>query len=160
MKILAVDPGYERLGIAVLEKGQNGKEIYVYSDCFQTSAKIPFYERLLLLGNEIERVIQTYHPEEFSAETLFFHSNQKTAMKVSESRGAVLFQAKKLGLEIFEYTPLQIKTAITGDGRADKKQIVALIPKLISVPKPIKYDDEYDAIAVGLTHFAYRKNQF
>lgn len=158
MKVLAIDPGYERLGIAVLEKNESSrKESLLFSECFQTSAKQPFYDRLSLLGTEVERIIQEYSPSHLAIESLFFYNNQKTAMRVSESRGAVIYQAKKDELQIFEYTPLEIKQAITGDGRADKKQISLLLPKLITISKNIRYDDEFDAIAIGLTHFAYYK---
>ncbi|MBU1557738.1 crossover junction endodeoxyribonuclease RuvC [Patescibacteria group bacterium] len=154
MRIISIDPGYERVGIAVVEKKSSRKEELIYSDCFQTSSKSPITERFLLIGKEIEKVIQKYKPETMAIETLFFNSNQKTAMKVSEARGIIIYQALANGLSVFEYTPLQIKIAVTGYGRGDKKQIIAMIPHLIKVEKEIKYDDEYDAIAVGLTHSA------
>jgi len=158
MKIISIDPGYERIGIAIIEKNSDGKEELVYSDCFQTSSKSPITERFLLIGKEVERVIKKYEPKAMAIETLFFNSNQKTAMKVSEARGIIMYQALANKLEIFEYTPLQIKIAVTGYGRGDKKQVTAMIPHLIKVEKEIKYDDEYDAIAVGLTHLAcYRQ---
>lgn len=160
MKILSIDPGYERLGVAVLEKRQNTPEVLLYSDCFRTSPKLSFYDRLFLLGEEVSRLIEEFSPTALAIESLFFHTNQKTAMRVSEARGAVIFQSRKEGLEIFEYTPLEIKSAITGDGRADKKQVMLLLPKLIKISKEIHFDDEYDAIAIGLTHFAYQKNIF
>jgi crossover junction endodeoxyribonuclease RuvC len=154
MRIIAIDPGYERLGIAVIEKPQKGKEQLIYSDCFKTSAKLPFYERLVAIGNEIEKLIKEFNPTAVAVETLFFASNQKTAMQVSEARGVIVYSAKKLGLEVFEYSPLQIKMAITGDGRSDKQSIIFMIPKLVKIEKEIQHDDEYDAVAVGLTCFA------
>jgi len=90
-------------------------------------------------------------------ENLFFNSNQKTALKVSEARGIIMYQALSGGLKVFEYTPLQIKIAITGYGRGDKKQVTDMLHHLIKIDKKIKYDDEYDAIAVGLTHLASHK---
>ncbi|MCK4386796.1 MAG: crossover junction endodeoxyribonuclease RuvC [Candidatus Pacebacteria bacterium] len=155
VKIISIDPGYERVGIAVLEKetGSN-KENLLYSDCFQTSPKLPFSERLKLIGTEIEKLIEKYKPERMALELLFFNSNQKTAMGVAEARGAIKYAALKNNLEIFEYSPLQIKIAITGYGKGDKKQITAMVGRLIEINKEIKYDDEYDAIAVGLTYFA------
>lgn len=159
MRIIAIDPGYERVGIAVIEKTPKAKEQLLYSDCFKTPAKLPFYERLVLIGNEIERLIKEFSPTVIAVETLFFASNQKTAMQVSEARGVIIYTAKKLGLDVFEYSPLQIKMAITGDGRSDKRNIIFMVPKLIKIEKEIQHDDEYDAVAVGLTCFAISNNQ-
>ena len=153
MKVLSIDPGYERVGIAVLEKtsaGSGGEEL-IYSECFKTSKELPFTQRLELVGNEVERVIKQYKPEAFAIEKLFFNTNQKTATNVSEVRGALIYIALKNKLKVFEYTPLQIKVAVAGDGHGDKEQVIAMVKNLIKIEKEIKYDDEYDAIAVGLT---------
>jgi crossover junction endodeoxyribonuclease RuvC len=157
MKILAIDPGYERLGIAVLEKIPKGKEILLYSECFKTSAKIPHHERLTLIGNKIKEVIKKFEPEALATEKLFFSKNQKTALFVAEARGVILYSASSLGLEVFEYTPASIKIAVTGYGRSEKKQIIDMVKKLIVVPAGKNSDDEFDAIAIGLTHFAIHK---
>jgi len=160
MKILSIDPGYERVGVAVLERnsGGSGDEKLIYSDCFKTNKGLPFLERLQLVGKEVERVIKNYKPNAFAIEKLFFNTNQKTATMVSEVRGALVYIALKNKLKVFEYTPLQIKVAVAGDGHGDKKQIVTMIKNLIKIEKDIKYDDEYDAIAVGLTCFASERN--
>jgi crossover junction endodeoxyribonuclease RuvC len=158
MIIIAIDPGFERLGVAVLEK-KSGTETLLYSTCVQTSKTLEFAERLFLLGVEVERIIAEYSPEALAIEELFFTTNQKTVMKVAEVRGMLIYTAKKMGLGIYEYTPLQIKTAVTGYGRADKDQITAMVYRLISVPVGKKLDDEIDAIACGLTHFAYAKER-
>lgn len=156
MKIVSIDPGYERIGIAVLEKSilTKNKEVLIYSDCFLTSAKKDFPARLFMIGLEIERIIQTYQPTVLVMESLFFNSNQKTVMLVSETKGMIKYVALKNNLPVFEYTPLQIKIAVTGYGRSDKQQVIMMIKKLIFIDKKIKYDDEYDAIATGLTYFA------
>ncbi len=156
MKIVAVDPGYERLGIAVVEKGKkNSKETLLYSDCFKTSAKLPFSSRLLAIGGEIERVIKEFLPEGLAIETLFLSNNQKTAMRVAEVRGAIIYIAIQNNLKIFEYSPLNIKMATTGYGKSTKDQIIAMVPRLVeNIKKDILHDDEYDAIAVGITCLA------
>ena len=155
MKILGIDPGYERLGVAVLEKNKGDKkEKVVYSDCFKTSAKIPFVERLEFLGKEIERVIAAYQPDGLAIETLFFQNNQKTAMNVAEVRGMILYLAKCAGLTIQEFTPLQVKVAVAGHGQGDKRAVTDMVCKLVVIEKEIKHDDEYDAIAIALTGFA------
>jgi len=153
MKIIAVDPGYERLGVAILEK-ENGKEILLFSECFKTSAKLTHSERLNLIGKELGEVIKKYKPEALAIETLFFAKNQKSAMQVAEARGVIMYEGKRNNLEIFEYSPMAVKIAVTGYGKSDKIQVTEMVKKLIKITKPIKHDDEYDAIAIGLTFFA------
>jgi crossover junction endodeoxyribonuclease RuvC len=172
MKIISIDPGYERLGIAIIEKPafspkQNGSnktykaqaptEILLFSECFKTSAKLPHHERLALIGNRIREIIQKYRPEAMATEKLFFSSNQKTAMLVAEARGTILYSCSSSNLDIFEYTPNEIKIAITGYGRSEKKQIIDMVKKLIVVNSNTNSDDEFDAIAIGLTHFAIHR---
>ncbi len=156
MKILAIDPGYERLGVAVLEK-EKEKEKYIFSETFKTSAKLEFSQRLFLLGKRIEEIIEKYQVEVLAIEKLFFNTNQKTATNVAEVRGALIYIALKNNLKLFEYTPLEIKMAVAGYGRADKKQVIFMIHQLLKLSKEIKYDDEYDAIATGLTFFAHNQ---
>lgn len=157
MRIISIDPGYERLGIAVIEK--TGKETLIFSECFKTKATLPFVDRLELIGLEVARVIEEFSPQALAIENLFIETNQKTAMRVAEARGAILYQARILGLEIYEYTPLQIKVATTGYGKATKEQVMTMVKKLILGAESIKQDDEIDAIAIGLTHFAYVRPQ-
>jgi crossover junction endodeoxyribonuclease RuvC len=156
MKILAVDPGYEKIGIAVLEKN-SGKEILLFSECFKTLRTESSDARLCALGKEVERVIEEYNPKCLAIEKLFFENNQKTAMRVSEARGVIIYEASRAGLSVTEFTPLQAKVAITGYGRGTKTQMKFMVEKLVHIGKKIKEDDEYDAIALGLTYFACEK---
>ncbi|MFA6340760.1 MAG: crossover junction endodeoxyribonuclease RuvC [Candidatus Paceibacterota bacterium] len=156
MRIIAIDPGYERMGVAVLEKTA-GKETLVFSECFKTSAKITHDKRLRLIGQEAEKVIKKYKPEAMAIETLFFGNNQKTAMHVSEARGVMLYVAAVAGLVVKEFSPVDIKIAVTGYGKSDKMQVTSMVEKLIKIGRKIEYDDEYDAIAVGLTYFATQR---
>ena len=153
MKVISIDPGYERMGVAIIEKN-NSKEELLYSECFKTSSKIAHDERLKLIGQEIELLIKKFKPEVMAIETLFFKNNQKTGMKVSEARGVMLYVSAVNGLEVFEFSPMAIKIAVTGYGMSDKDQVIFMVKKLVNIKKEIKYDDEYDAIAVGLTYFA------
>ena len=166
MRIISIDPGYERLGIAILTRqdfstknlsgqGKSKKEELIFSECFKTKATLPFVDRLELVGREVARIIEEYQPKVLAIENLFVETNQKTAMRVAEVRGAILYQARILGLEVYEYTPLQIKVATTGYGKATKTQVMSMVRKLVSGADKIKQDDEIDAIAIGLTHFAY-----
>lgn len=156
-RILAIDPGYERMGIAVLEKDSSGKEVLLFSECFKTSSKIPHYERLTSIGKELDSVIKKYKPSIMSIEKLYFTTNQKTVMGVSEARGVMLFVGKTNNLKIFEYTPPEIKVAVTGYGKATKEMVMVMVPKLVKIEKTIKSDDELDAVAIGLTCFACEK---
>ena len=154
MKVLAIDPGYERLGIAILEKKPRDKEQVIFSECFQTPKTSPFIERLHMVGLELKKIIKQYSPDAIAIESLFFTNNQKTAMHVAEIRGVIMYEAMNNSLKFAEYTPGQIKLAVTGDGRADKKQIFSMVQKLVKINKKIEFDDEYDAIAIGITFLA------
>ena len=153
MRVLGIDPGYERVGVAIVDKDRS-EEILVFSDCITTSRKSAHSQRLEEICSEVEKLIDQYRPDSMSIETLFFNSNQKTAMKVSEARGAIIRAASKKGIDVSEYTPLEIKIAITGYGRADKSQVTNMVKRLTKVSKLPKYDDVYDAIAIALTHLA------
>lgn len=156
MRVLAIDPGFARCGVAVLEK-ENGKESLLFSDCIETTSKTPFEERLSAVADGCDRLIAGYKPDAIAIEKLFFNTNQKTAMQVAEVRGAILHVASSRSVPTFEYTPMQVKSATTGSGRADKKQIIAMIHLLLPIQKKIAHDDEYDAIAIGITHCAHAR---
>jgi len=157
MKILAIDPGFERVGIAIIEKTFLKKDLLLYSNCFKTSSKIPFHERIKKIGLELEKIIKKYKPEALAIEKLYFTTNQKTVMGVSEARGVMIYISSKNGLSIFEYTPPQIKLAVTGYGKASKEMVMSMVPKLINIDLKIDSDDELDAIAIGLTCLACEK---
>ncbi len=154
MKVIGIDPGYERVGVAIVEKNIRSKEILLYSDCIRTNKNLSHAERLAIIARDLEKIIADYTPDVLAAETLFFETNQKTAMNVAEARGVILAAGALRDLKVLEYSPLQIKVAVTGDGRADKKQIMRMIPLLLHLPKKKMLDDEYDAIAVALTCLA------
>ena len=153
LTIIGIDPGYDRMGIAVVEKA-GGKETLLYSDCIETGRKAEFGERFLQIGNALEKVFKKYPANALSIEKLFFSNNQKTAGSVAEVRGVVVYLGAKHKLPVFEYTPGQIKLAVAGYGSADKKQVTEMVGRLIEIKKAIKHDDEYDAIAAALTHLA------
>lgn len=159
MRILGIDPGFERLGIAVLEKNKGDKkERVIFSCCFKTLANLLFTERLNLIGGEIKAVIKKYQPEVLSIETLFINTNQKTAMRVAEARGVIIYEATQAKMEILEFSPPQIKLTITGDGSADKNQMLKMVKMLVEIAENKKSDDEMDAIAVALCAFAHKKH--
>ncbi len=154
MKILSVDPGFERVGIAIIEKTGKQKDNLVYSNCFKTKASLVFHKRLSLIGKELEKIIKKYKPEALAIEKLYFTTNQKTVMNVAEARGVIIYIASKNNLAVFEYTPPQIKVAVTGYGKASKDMVMKMVPKLIDVDGGVNSDDELDAIAIGITCLA------
>jgi crossover junction endodeoxyribonuclease RuvC len=155
MKILAIDPGYGRCGIAVLEKNA-GKERLIHSECVETSPQTDFPLRLAEVVAACARVLRMQKPDSVAIEKLYFEKNKKTAMQVAEVRGAIIALAAQEGVSVKEYTPMQVKAAL-GYGKADKKQVAKMLHMLVKIDKPIKHDDEYDAIAVGVTHLAHTK---
>jgi crossover junction endodeoxyribonuclease RuvC len=149
MRVLAIDPGYDRLGIAVLE-GNPSRPTLLWSACVEP----PRGEkemRLRVVHEAIANTAKEYTPDYFALETLFFSTNKKTALGVAEARGAALSAASAAGLPVREISPGTVKLAVTGNGRADKKAIALMVPKLVSLPaKARRLDDELDAIAVGI----------
>lgn len=150
MRVIAIDPGYDRCGIAILE-GTAQQQKIMYSECFQTSSSELFHKRIFDIGERISLLIKEYQPTDMAIEDLFFSSNTKTAMKVGQARGVIIFQGVKNNLTIHEYTPNQIKVAVTGYGRATKDDVQKMVSQLISLEERSHLDDEIDAIATGIT---------
>lgn len=146
MRSIAIDPGYDRLGIAVFEK-----TTLIHSECF-TPPKGEVPERLLAVALKVEELIQTYKPSSLAIESLFFNKNQKTAIHVAEARGAITVAAMRNGVSVHEYSPQAVKIAVTGSGNASKDGVIRMVERLVSLPKQKRLDDEYDAIALGIAH--------
>jgi crossover junction endodeoxyribonuclease RuvC len=156
MRVLAIDPGYGRCGVAVVDKTASG-DVLIYSDCIETSGKDEFTERLAAVSSECMRLAEKFEPDAVAIEKLFFSNNQKTAMRVAEVRGALISSATERDIPVFEYGPGQVKSATTGSGCADKEQIARMLHLLVKIDKKITHDDEYDAIAIGVTHLALQR---
>ena len=150
MKILGIDPGYDRLGVAVIEK-TSSKDRVLFSDCIQTSPRQDIYKRFATIGAAVEKVIEEYKPDQLAIENLFITKNQKTAMRVAEVRGLIIYEAAKRNIPVYEFTPMQVKMSLTGNGKSDKSQIAKMIGLLVKMPQKKIIDDEFDAIAVALT---------
>lgn len=155
--ILGIDPGYDRVGIAVIKKTNTGENL-VYSECFETDSKLLHFQRLLLIGEKIKTIIKKYQPQQIAVETLLWSKNKKTALQVAEARGVILLETARQNILLREFNPNQIKVAVTGYGKSDKKQVINMVKKLIKIwPNPRvnsgreRHDDEYDAIAIALT---------
>lgn len=157
LRVLGIDPGYDRLGIAILE-GDRSHQTVLHSECFETVRTDDFPDRLHEALSHVQEVIKKHEPQEVALETLFFSKNQKTAMRVAEMRGGLLFVARDLGCSVTEYAPQQIKSAVSGNGRGTKHDVAAMVHRLLSLPQKKMLDDEYDAIAVALTHLVSSKS--
>lgn len=156
MLILGVDPGTARLGWGTIVDKNNQPTVGNYG-CLETKSTDPESKRLLNLFTGFSKILKKFHPDAVAVEDLFFFKNQKTVIKVSQARGAILVASELLGFPVFSYTPLQVKSAVTGYGRADKNQVQQMtknILKLEFIPQP---DDAADALAVALTHAFSRK---
>ncbi len=132
MRVLGIDPGFDRLGLAVLE-GDPSKPVHVWSDCM-IPPKGTVAERLAVVHTAVADAIKEYAPDRLSIETLFFSVNVKSALGVAEARGAILAAAGKANLSVQEFSPQEVKLAVTGYGAADKTAVARMIPKLITLP--------------------------
>ncbi|MDQ5957731.1 MAG: crossover junction endodeoxyribonuclease RuvC [Patescibacteria group bacterium] len=157
MIIIGIDPGYDRLGFAVIKKEPRQKEELLTSGCLSSDKNTDFAQRLLCLGIELEKIFITYNPDLLVIENLFITKNQKTAMKVAEVRGLILYLAAKNNTAVKQMTPPEIKLAVAGYGNADKTQVTNMAKLLIKIPTKPKFDDEFDAIVIALAGLPYLK---
>lgn len=151
MVILGIDPGFAIVGWGVLEC-VNGKFRVMGYGSITTPAKTPIEDRLNQIYEGMNTIIEKYKPNVMAIEELFWNTNQKTGICVAEARGTILLSAVRRGLKIFEYTPLQVKQAVVGYGRAEKKQVITMVTTLLNLPKPPKPDDTADALALAICH--------
>jgi len=151
MRILGIDPGFGRLGVGIIDV-ENSTETYIYSECFETNPQDTFHTRLKLVGEKIKSLCKEWRPNAASVETLFFEKNQKTAMHVAEARGVIVYELLQNLVPVFEYSPLQVKMALTGFGKAEKSQVAFMTEKLLRLENKERIDDELDALALAITH--------
>ena len=150
MKILGIDPGVAIVGYGIIEDKKRKLEL-LECGCITTQAGRPHPERLQKIGDELSKIIEKSKPDILAIEELFFCKNVKTALKVGEARGVILATGMKYKLPIREFTPLQVKQAITSYGRADKKQVQEMVKVILGLKEIIKQDDAADAVAVAIT---------
>ena len=151
MIILGIDPGLAIVGWGVVEY-QGSKFRTLGYGSIETPAGMATEQRLALIYEGIGKLIETYHPEHMAVEELFFNTNQTTGIRVAEARGVIIMRAYQMGVKVFEYTPLQVKQAVVGYGRAEKKQVITMVTMLLGLPKPPKPDDTADALAIAMCH--------
>ncbi len=151
MIILGIDPGYAIVGWGVLEYQNNQFKVLGYG-AITTDADMDLFRRFQAIHQDLNQIIETYHPDAMAIEELFFNSNRTTAINVAQARGVLILSALNHEVPVFEYTPLQVKQAVAGYGRAEKQQVqqmTKILLNLSSVPKP---DDTADALAIAICH--------
>ncbi len=151
MRILGIDPGYATIGFGVVEAERAEVKMLTYG-AVTTPAGLPLSRRLYQIGTDMEELIGKVQPDVISIEELFFNTNITTGIAVAHARGVILYAAEKCGVPLFEYTPGQVKLAVTGYGKAEKRQVMDMTRRLLklkAVPRP---DDAADALALALCH--------
>ncbi len=151
MIILGIDPGYAIVGWGIIEYSGSRFRTLGYGS-IQTPAGLPIVDRLEMIYKGMNEIIDKYHPDEMAVEELFFNTNTTTAITVAEARGIILLAARLANVKIGEYTPLQVKQAVVGYGRAEKKQVITMVTSLLGLKEPPKPDDTADALAVAVCH--------
>jgi crossover junction endodeoxyribonuclease RuvC len=151
LRILGIDPGLATIGYALVDKETNHFDVLEYG-VIKTSADKSDVERLEIIHRNIEALIEEFQPEEMAVEELFFNKNVKTAIVVGQARGVILLAGSQAGLKVAEYTPLQIKQAVVGYGRADKKQVQQMVKSLLNLSEIPRPDDAADALAISICH--------
>ena len=152
MKVLGIDPGTGRLGWAVLEGSRVKQEVVGYG-CIETKSGLVSARRLELLYEQLDELFEKYVPDVAAVEELFFFKNAKTVIRVSEARGVAVVCIARKKVPVYDYTPLQVKQAVTGYGRADKRQVQMMVKSILRLEVMPQPDDAADAVAVALTHF-------
>ena len=151
MRILGIDPGYATIGYGIVDF-DNSKFKTVNYGAIITKPDLPFAKRLEVIYRDVSQLINDFHPNAISIEKLFFNTNTTTAIDVAQARGVILLAAQMNSVEIYEYTPLQVKSAVTGFGRAEKHQVMEMTKALLSLKKVPKPDDTADALALAICH--------
>jgi len=151
MRILGIDPGIATVGFGVID-ADRGKQTYVSCGIISTPAHTALSSRLDQIYSDLEELFQTFHPDAISIEELFFNTNITTGIAVAHGRGVILLAAYRNHIPVYEYTPLQVKQAVVGYGRADKKQVIDMVRRILNMPTPPKPDDAADAVAMAICH--------
>lgn len=151
MVILGIDPGYAIVGYGVINYNANRFSVIEYG-AVTTAADVKFSSRLIDIYRDISEIIKRTKPDAMSIEKLFFNTNTTTAIDVAQARGVILLAAAAHNVPIYEYTPLQVKSSVTGYGRAEKKQVMDMIKNLLRLEKVPKPDDTADALALAVCH--------
>ena len=151
MIVLGIDPGVATIGFGVV-RAERQKNTLLQYGVITTPAGLPLSHRLLQIDRDMEELIRTFHPDEMAVEELFFTKNITTGIAVAHGRGVILLAAERLGVPIFEYTPMQVKQAVVGYGGADKRQVMLMTQRLLNMKEIPRPDDAADALAIAICH--------
>jgi len=151
MRILGIDPGIATVGFGIVDSEKNTLSLVSYG-IISTCANTSLSSRLDHIYDDISELIRTFTPDEIACEELFFNTNITTGISVAHGRGVVLLACFKAGIPIFEYTPLQVKQSVVGYGRAEKKQVIYMVQRLLNMKTAPKPDDAADALAIAICH--------
>lgn len=151
MVILGIDPGIATVGFGIVESHRSQCRAIQYG-VLSTPAGLPLSRRLTMIYEDMQELIHTFHPDEMAVEELFFTKNITTGIAVAHGRGVILLAAEKLGVPIFEYTPMQVKQAVVGYGGAEKKQVMLMTQRLLGMKEIPRPDDAADALAIAICH--------
>ena len=151
MIILGIDPGVATIGFGLVRAERNRNQLLRYG-VITTPTGIPLSNRLLQISNDMEELIHAFHPDEMAVEELFFTKNITTGIAVAHGRGVILLAAEKLGVPVFEYTPMQVKQAVVGYGKAEKRQVMLMTQRLLHMKEIPRPDDAADALALAICH--------
>lgn len=151
MRILGIDPGIATVGFGVVDS-ERGKQKLVSCGVITTPPGIPLSSRLDRIALDLDELIATFHPDDVAVEELFFNTNTTTGIAVAHGRGVILLSLYRAGLYIYEYTPLQVKQAVVGYGRAEKRQVIDMVRRILNMRTAPKPDDAADALAIALCH--------
>ena len=151
MRILGIDPGIATIGFGVVES-ENNKHKLIKCGVITTPAHTPLSSRLEQIYSDMRDIIDIFKPEAVAVEELFFNTNITTGIAVAHGRGVILLACQQAGLKMYEYTPLQVKQAVVGYGRAEKAQVMDMVKRIFALPAPPKPDDAADAVALALCH--------
>ena len=157
MIVIGVDPGYHRIGFSVIKETE-GKFKLLFSECYSTSKDLSFSERIAMVTERFRELCEKYSPEICGIEKIFMNTNQKTVMQIAEVRGAIIYASHQHNIHTRQYTPIEIKKVLTGQGTADKLQVEKMVKIILPDAPENKIDDEYDAIAVALACLLNDKN--
>ena len=151
MRILGIDPGIAIVGFGLIESDRSGQRMLQYG-AITTPKELPLAERLVQIGDDMEQLIAQLKPDAIAVEELFFTNNITTGIAVAHGRGIVLYTAQRSGVPLYEYTPMQVKMAVTGYGKAEKRQVMDMTKRLLNLKAVPKPDDAADALAIALCH--------
>lgn len=151
MVILGIDPGVATIGFGVI-RAERGKNTLLQYGVITTPAGLPLSQRLVQISEDMEQLIRQFKPDEIAVEELFFSKNITTGIAVAHGRGVILLAAEKLGVPVFEYTPMQVKQAVVGYGAAQKRQVMLMTQRLLNMKEVPRPDDAADALAIAICH--------